>query len=61
MAPKGSAEMLSIVPRVLDVPYGENTCVIYASLRYELVLLVMNSMLLNQKYIVNKVSLNKHI
>ena len=27
MASKGSAEMLSVVPRVCDVPYGENTCV----------------------------------
>ena len=27
MASKGSAETLSVVPRVCNVPYGENTCV----------------------------------
>ena len=59
MASRGSAEMLSVVPRVCDVPYGENTCVfmLHFGVNYSAVGHEFN---VTESKIYNKVSLNKH-
>lgn len=58
MAPKHSAKVLSSVSKCKKavMPLGEkNTCTGLPSFRHEL---AMNSMLMSQQYILNKVSLN---
>ena len=44
-----------------DAPYGENMCARYTSFTQVMVLLAMKSMLMNQQYVLNKVSSNRNI
>lgn len=59
MASKGSAETLSVVPRVCNVPYGENTRVfmLHFGMNYSAIGHEFN---VTESKIYSKVSLNKY-